>query len=87
MSIWDTEIVRANGDLYAFIRVQNEFTGNISGSFRRIYKDKDGYYAKADGKKNYLTNKVVSFRESESRSKDYRDFYYKYKDKIGGFTC
>ena len=31
--LYDSEVIRANGDLYAFIRVQNEFTGNVSGSF------------------------------------------------------
>lgn len=48
--IWDNEVFRVDGNLYVFTRIQNEFTGNISGHFRRIYKDKLGYYAKADGK-------------------------------------
>ena len=87
MAIWDTEIVRANGVLYAFIRVQNEFTGNISGSFRRIYKDKDGYYAKADGKKQYLTHRVELYCQFESKTRECWAFYNTYKDKIGGYTC
>lgn len=27
--IWDAEVLRVDGNLYAYIRVQNEFTGNI----------------------------------------------------------
>ena len=65
MSIWDSEIVKADGNLYAYIRVQNDFTGNIAGSFRRIYKDKNGYYAKVDGSNHYFNNQVKAFKERE----------------------
>lgn len=80
--LYDTEVVRVDGNLYAFIRVQNEFTGNVSGSFRRIYKDKDGYYAKADGKNNYMTSQVQSFLQRESQEREYRDFYKKYHNNF-----
>lgn len=81
MAIWDTEILRADGNLYVYIRVQNEFTGNISGSFRRIYKDKNGYYAKADGKNNYLTNQVEAFTSRESQIREAVDFYKRYNGR------
>lgn len=80
--IYDTEITRVNGDLYAFIRVQNEYTGNVSGSFRRIYKDKHGYYAKCDGKNNYLN--VDGYLQRESLIREAMDFYKKYKGRIYG---
>lgn len=80
--LYDSEVVRVNGDLYAFIRIQNEFTGNVSGSFRRIYKDKLGYYAKADGKNNYMTSQVQSFLQRESQEKEYREFYKKYHNNF-----
>ena len=83
--IWDAEVLRVDGNLYAYIRVQNEFTGNISGTFRRIYKNKDGYYAQADGKKNYLNSKVDALLAHEARQKDITDFYNKYKNQIGGY--
>ena len=80
--LYDTELVRVDGNLYAFIRTQNEFTGNVSGSFRRIYKDKHGYYAKADGKNNYMTSQVQSFIQREAQEKEYRDFYKKYHNNF-----
>lgn len=67
MSIWDSEIVKADGNLYAYIRVQNDFTGNIAGSFRRIYKDKNGYYAKVDGSNHYFNNQVKLFKDREEQ--------------------
>ena len=39
MGIWDTEVIRVDGHLFAYIRVQNYYSGNVSGSFRRIYQD------------------------------------------------
>ena len=66
MSVWDSEIIEADGNLYAYIRVQNDFTGNISGSFRRIYFDKKGYpYAKVDGSNHYFTGQVAQFKERQ----------------------
>ena len=83
--IWDVEVIKADGNLYAYIRVQNEFTGNISGSFRRIYKDKNGYYAKADGKNNYMTNEVESYLKRASLEREAILFWKEYKNKIGGY--
>lgn len=80
--IWDNEVLRVDGNLYVFTRIQNEFTGNISGYFRRIYKDKNGYYAKADGKNNYLNGEVESFLKHEAYQKEAQDFFKKYKGRI-----
>lgn len=87
MGIWETEVIRVDGNLFAYIRVQNEFTGNISGSFRRIYQDKkDGhYYAKADGRNQDLSDVVQRFRAQQVREKEIRDFYNKYHNQIGGY--
>ncbi len=59
--IRDIEIVKADGNLYAFIKVQDEYTGNTSGSFRRVYNDKEGYYAKVEGKNHYVNKQVMTF--------------------------
>lgn len=75
--IWDNEVFRVDGNLYVFTRIQNEFTGNIIGHFRRIYKDKNGYYAKVDGKNHYLNGEVESFLKRESYQKKAMDFFYK----------
>ena len=80
--IWDNEVLRVDGNLYVYTRIQNEFTGNISGHFRRIYKDKNGYYAKADGSNHYLNEAVGSFLKQELHQKEVLDFYKKYKSRI-----
>lgn len=80
--IWDHEVFKVDGNLYVFTRIQNEFTGNISGHFRRVYKDKNGYYAKADGKNNYLNGEVESFLKHEAYLKEAMDFFKKYKSRI-----
>lgn len=80
--IWDNEVLRVDGNLYVYTRIQNEFTGNISGHFRRIYKDKNGYYAKADGKNNYLNGEVDAFLKREAYQEEALDFFKKYKSRI-----
>lgn len=88
----DPEIVRANGDLYAFIQVQNEYTGNVSGSFRRVYQNNEvGYYAKADGKNQCVNNAVLHFLRQEQQMKDIYKFYKNnlssvYGSCVGGYT-
>lgn len=79
MAIWDVEIVKADGNMYAFIRVQNDFTGNISGSFRRIYKDKNGFYAKVDGSNHYFNNEVARFTAYQEQIRDALEFRKKVK--------
>ena len=81
----DPEILRIDGNLYAYFRIQNEYTGNVTGSLRRIYKCKDGYYSKVDGKNNYINNIVNHFLAAEVREKEIRDFYKKYSSQIGAF--
>ena len=84
--VWDKEVIEVDGNMFVYIRLQNEFTGNISGSFRRIYQDKHGhYYAKADGRNQDLSDVVQRFRAQQIRDKEIRDFYNKYHNQIGGY--
>lgn len=86
MGIWDTEVIRVDGNLFAYIKVQNDYSGNVSGSFRRIYQDKHGhYYAKADGRNQNMDNQVNRLLANEARHKEIMDFYNKYKSQIGGY--
>ena len=69
MPIWDKEIVKANGDLYCFVRIQNDLNGNISGAFKRIYYKDGHHYCKADGKIQILDKEVARFRLNQSDAK------------------
>ena len=86
MGLWDTEVLRVDGNLFAYVRVQNDYNGNISGSFRRIYQDKNNhYYAKADGRNQNMDAQVQKFLAYELRQKEYKEFYDKYSKQIGGY--
>ena len=66
MSIWDKEIIKANGELYCFVRIQNEFTGNISGAFKKVYYKDGHHYCKADGQIQFLDEDIARYRLKES---------------------
>lgn len=84
MGIWDAEAVRVDGNLFAYIKVQNDYFGNVSGNFRRIYQDKNGhYYAKADGRNQNMDNQVNVLLEYEAMQKELKDFYNKYHIRKG----
>ena len=69
MAIWDKEIIKANGDLYCFVRIQNEFTGNISGAFKKVYYKDGHHYCKADGKLQILDDDVARYNLRQSELK------------------
>lgn len=79
MSIWDSEVVKADGQLFIYVRVQNDYTGNISGSFRKLYQDKYGWYAKVDGSNHYFSDKVDAFRKQEADIKTMKEEMKKYR--------
>ena len=81
MATWSTDIIEVDGKLFAYVRLQNEFSGNVSGHFRRIYYDKSGRsYFKADGYNQYVD--VRSFKNYQDRVKEALEFYKKYRDRI-----
>lgn len=81
MSTWSTDIIEVDGKLFAYVRLQNDFSGNVSGHFRRIYYDKNGRsYFKADGVNQYID--VRSFKEHQDHIKKALEFYKKYRCAI-----
>ena len=38
MSIWSYDIIRADGNLFAYIRIQDDYTGNIAGRFSKVHQ-------------------------------------------------
>ena len=69
MGIWDKEIIKANNELYAFLRIQDEFTGNIKNVFKKIYYKDGHHYCKADGKLQILDEDVARYKLRESELK------------------
>lgn len=77
MSTWSAEVIEADGNLFAYVRIQNDYTGNISGNFRRIYTDKNGKsYFKADGRNQYIdVRPYLDRRDAIAKAlKFYRDY-------------
>ena len=80
MSIYNSEIVRVDGSLKAYIEVQNDWTGNIRYRLCTIHIDGDDYYCIADGRRVILNDerRRVLDREDEikralaSRNKKFR---------------
>ena len=42
MSIYDFELVRCNGDIKVYVRIQNDWTGQIRDHIRTLINNKDG---------------------------------------------
>ena len=82
MSLYEFDILRCDGKLFAYTRIQNDYTGNVSGYFKRIYQKDADYYFKADGRKHICTNQVASFVRHEVDRKQEHDFYIKYRNRI-----
>ena len=79
MSLWNIEVLRIDGQLYAHVRIQNDYTGNISGSVRKVINHDGHYYIHADTNKHVVDQQVSAFIERENLIKSAIDFYKKYK--------
>lgn len=45
MSVWQCECVRVDGELMAAVRIQDDWTGNVRTTLRKIHLDpKTGHY-------------------------------------------
>lgn len=77
MSLWNVDILEADGKLFAYVQVQNDYYGHVSGAFRRIYTDKRGRsYFKADGQNHYVN--VQPYLDRQEKIKIALEFYKKH---------
>ena len=45
MSVWgNPEIVKVDGEYKAYVKVENDWSGDVRGYLRDIHMDKDGRY-------------------------------------------
>lgn len=79
MSIWHKEILRVDGDLKAYIEVQDDYTGNIRGGLRDIHLEGNNYYVRADGNRVDVTEARDNFLRYEDKVKSALDWYNKTK--------
>lgn len=67
MSIWYKEVIRVNGDIKAYIEIQNEYTGSISCGIREIHLDGNQRYCRADGQKINVQTQYENLLRHEDR--------------------
>lgn len=79
MSLYDFEITRLNGDLYAFVRIQDEWTGSIKEGLRQIRLDGNKYVFRCETITHNATNQVQKFKMKEDTIKTALDWYNKTK--------
>ena len=58
----------------------------LSGSFRKIYKDMNGYYAKVDGSNHYFNHEVEVFQRNNDLVSEAKSFFKKHCQMKGGYT-
>lgn len=71
MGVYDVELTRLDGEIKAYVKIQNDYTGAIIGQLRKIYLDGDEYYIRADGRRVNVSAKYDRFRTVE---KDFEEF-------------
>ena len=79
MSIYSTEITRLNGDLMAFVRIQNDWTGQIRGRIATVISQNGRKHIVADGQRKDVTIKCEDFLRKEAQVKAALDWYKKTK--------
>lgn len=79
--IWSKQVLRVDGELKAYVRVQNEFTGSIQGRLYAIKESGNGFYVNADGERQDITKERDAFIEKEAFIKRAVDNY----KRNGGF--
>lgn len=79
MALWHCEVVRLDGELKAYVGIQNDYTGNVSYSLRNLHLDGNNYYIVADGQHIKVNNEVESRLAYEDKIKHALEWYMKTK--------
>ena len=64
--IWSKQVLRVDGELKAYVRVQNEFTGSIQGRLYTIKESGNVFYVNADGERQDVTHEREAFLNNEA---------------------
>ena len=75
MSLYSLELVRLNGDIKAYVRVQNDWSGQITEGIRNIFSENGNNYIRVDGQKHYINAELSRFHMNEEHIKDALKWY------------
>lgn len=71
MGVYDVELTRLDGEIKAYVKIQNDYTGAIIGQLRKIYLDGNEYYIRADGRR---VNVSAQYERFKCLEKDFEEF-------------
>lgn len=75
MSLYSLELVRLNGDIKAYVRIQNDWSGQITEGIRNIFLKNDRYYIRVDGQEHNVNRQRDDFLMNEQHIKDALKWY------------
>ena len=75
MSVYSREIIRCNGDLKVYVRLQNDWSGQITEGLRNIFSDGNRKYFRAEGCEHDVTTMIEDFRRAEDQIKEALKWY------------
>lgn len=75
MSLYHVECVRVDGTIKAYVKIQNDFTGQIRDSIKCIYLDGNRYYITADGMKHTVNQQRDQLLQREAEIKEALRWY------------
>lgn len=79
MGLWKCEVVRIDGELFAYIENQDDWTGSITNGIRKIKLKGDRYEILNMGSRVNLTDKVEQFIRREAEIQTALDWFRKTK--------
>lgn len=75
MSLYSLELARLNGDIKAYVRIQNDWSGQITEGIRNIFLKDDRYYIRVDGQEIKVNAERDRFLMNEQHIKDALRWY------------
>lgn len=75
MSLYSLELVRLNGDIKAYVRIQNDWSGQITEGIRNIFLKDNRYYIRVDGCEHIVNRQREEFLMNEQHIKDALKWY------------
>lgn len=77
MSVWHCECVRVDGELMAAVRIQDDWTGNVRTTLRKIHLDPktDHYWFSSEGQHVDATELRERFLREEDKIKEALKWY------------
>lgn len=78
MSVYNLDIVRANGDMFAIVEIQNDYTGATHSTLRKIHLTDNEYWISVEEVHVPVTKNIQAFKMREDKINSALEYYNKY---------